>query len=89
MGGPTAEGQPVIIGSLCTVYGGLDHAVMDVLGGDLAWVADPDPGASKILAHYHPSIPNLGDITQVDWSTIPPVDVLTAGFPCETLSCNF
>lgn len=76
----------MIIGSLCTGYGGLDHAVMDVLGGDLAWVADPDPGASKILAHHHPSIPNLGDITQVDWSTIPPVDVLTAGFPCQPVS---
>lgn len=76
----------MIIGSLCTGYGGLDHAVMDVLGGELAWVADPDPGASKILAHHHPSIPNLGDITQVDWSTIPPVDVLTAGFPCQPVS---
>ncbi|MFF2657256.1 hypothetical protein ACFVUH_07805 [Kitasatospora sp. NPDC058032] len=31
-----------VIGSLCTGYGGLDMAVQAVLGGELAWVADPD-----------------------------------------------
>ncbi|MFI8079843.1 DNA cytosine methyltransferase [Kitasatospora sp. NPDC086009] len=61
-------------------------AVRRVLGGKLAWVADPDPGASAILAHHHPRVPNLGDITAVDWSTAAPVDVLTAGFPCQSVS---
>ncbi|MEV7371925.1 hypothetical protein AB0O51_13695 [Streptomyces sp. NPDC090301] len=49
------------IGSLCTGYGGLDMAVQSVLGGSLAWVSDVDPGASRILAHRHPGVPNLGD----------------------------
>ena len=53
-------------GSLCSGYGGLDLAVHSVLGGDLAWVADTDPGAAAILAHRFPSVPNLGDITAVD-----------------------
>lgn len=69
-------------GSLCTGYAGLDEAVRSVLGGDLAWVADIDPGAAAILAHRFPSVPNLGDIAAVDWSSVAPVDVLTAGFPC-------
>jgi DNA (cytosine-5)-methyltransferase 1 len=72
----------VLTGSLCTGYGGLDMAVHEVLGGELAWVADIDPGASAILAHRFPSVPNLGDISKTDWSAIGPVDVLTAGFPC-------
>lgn len=76
----------VRIGSLCSGYGGLDAAVQSVLGGDLAWVADPDPGASKILAHHHPDVPNLGDITRLAWSTVPQVDILTAGFPCQDIS---
>lgn len=74
------------IGSVCTGYGGLDSSVQAVLGGELAWVADPDPGATKILAHHHPQVPNLGDITETDWATVPAVDVLTAGFPCQDLS---
>lgn len=61
-------------------------AAQSVLGGSLAWVADPDPGAAKILTHHHPHVPNLGDITTVDWATVPAVDILTAGFPCQDIS---
>jgi site-specific DNA-cytosine methylase len=63
-------------------YAGLDLAVHAVLNGDLAWVADNDPGASAILAHRFPDVPNLGDIKAADWGAVEPVDVLTAGFPC-------
>lgn len=77
---------PLRIGSLCTGYGGLDHAAQEVFGGDLAWVADNDRGASTILAHHYPDAPNLGDITQVDWENVPPVDILTAGSPCQGIS---
>lgn len=74
------------IGSLCTGYGGLDMAVREVFGGSVAWVADIDPGASAILAHHHPDVPNLGDIAAVRWAEQEPVDVLTAGFPCQDVS---
>ncbi|QKW40393.1 DNA cytosine methyltransferase [Actinomadura sp. NAK00032] len=71
---------------MCTGYGGLDLAVSAVLDVETAWVADPDPGAAAILAHHWPDVPNLGDITAVDWTTVPPVDVVAAGFPCTDLS---
>ncbi|MFI7347226.1 DNA cytosine methyltransferase [Streptomyces sp. NPDC049936] len=74
------------IGSVCTGYGGLDIAVQAVLGGELAWVADNDPGARRILAHHHPGVPNLQDITAVDWHGVAPVDVLTGGYPCQPFS---
>ena len=74
------------IGSLFSGYGGLDMAVQEVFGGSLAWVADPAPGPSKVLAHRHPDVPNLGDITRVDWSTVEPVDIITGGSPCQDLS---
>ena len=74
------------LGSLFSGYGGLDMAVESVLGTSTAWVSDIDPGACKILAHRYPDVPNLGDITAVDWSAIEPVDVLTGGFPCQDVS---
>src|SRR6478609_3634848 len=76
----------VRIGSLFSGYNGLDIAVSNVIGGDLAWVSDIDPGACKILAHHHPDVPNLGDITTVDWSQVEPVDIVTGGFPCTDVS---
>jgi len=77
----------VLTGSLCSGYLGLDLAVHEVLGGELAWVADNDPDKSAILAHRFPGVPNLGDISETDWSAVEPVDVLTAGFPCTDISC--
>ncbi|MCZ1008539.1 DNA cytosine methyltransferase [Streptomyces lydicus] len=74
------------IGSVCTGYGGLDMAVQAVFGGELAWVADNDPGASRILAHRHPGVPNLGDITAADFSRVAAVDVVCGGYPCQPFS---
>lgn len=74
------------IGSLCTGYGGLDLAVELVLGGRLSWYAETDRHARTVCAHHWPAAPNLGDIRAVDWTRVPPVDVLTAGFPCQDIS---
>lgn len=74
------------IGALFAGYGGLDLAIQTVLGGDLAWVSEVDPAASRILAHRFPDVPNHGDITRIDWATVEPVDVLTGGSPCQDLS---
>lgn len=74
------------IGSMCTGYGGLDAAVLEVFGGSVAWHAEVDPDASKVLAYRFPWVPNLGDLTAVDWSAVEPVDIVTAGFPCQDIS---
>lgn len=82
---PAGDGP--VLGSLCTGYGGLDLGVTATLGGGrLAWVADPDRHVRALLDARLPGVPNLGDITALDWDQIPPVDVLTAGFPCQDIS---
>ena len=74
------------IGALFTGYGGLELGVSSVLGAETAWVSEIDKAASKVLARRFPGVPNIGDITAVDWASVAPVDVLTGGFPCQDVS---
>lgn len=74
------------IGSLFTGYGGLDLAVEQHVHGELAWYSEIEPAACKILEELHPGVPNLGDITKIDWSQVEPVDVITGGYPCQPFS---
>lgn len=73
-------------GAICAGVGGLEMGVQSVLGGDLAWYSEFDPAPSKVMAHHHPDVPNIGDMTKVDWTTVEPVDVLAGGTPCQDLS---
>lgn len=74
------------IGALFAGYGGLDMAVSEVTGAELAWVCEWDDAPSKILAYHYPDVPNFKDVSKVDWASVPPVDILTGGFPCQDVS---
>ena len=74
------------VGSLFSGVGGLDMAVHAAFNAEPAWFAEIDPAPSKVLAHRFPDVPNLGDVAAVDFSTVPPVDILCGGFPCQDVS---
>lgn len=61
-------------------------AASAVYGGTVSWFAENNKDACKVLAHHWPQIPNLGDVTEVDWDSVPKVDILAAGFPCQNIS---
>ena len=78
------------IGSLFSGGGGLDRAVEAVFGGHTVWHSEIDKAASKVLAYRWPDVPNLGDITQIDWNAVKggdatgshaDIDILCGGFP--------
>jgi len=73
------------IGSLCTGYGGLDMAVEAFFNAEMVWCAENDKYASKLIEQRF-NKPNLGDIKLIDWATVEPIDILTAGYPCQPFS---
>lgn len=78
--------KPKLI-SLFSGYGGLDMGVARALGGaDTVVTSDLEPGPVAIEAFHTPGIPNLGDITAVDKSTLPEADILVGGSPCQSMS---
>jgi DNA (cytosine-5)-methyltransferase 1 len=77
---------PLTVGGLFAGYGGIELALSSVLDVRPAWFVEFDKAPSKVLAHHWPDVPNYGDVTTVDWSTVPPVDIITGGSPCQDLS---
>lgn len=41
---------------------------------------------SAVLAHHYPDVPNLGDFTKIDTTTLGRVDILAGGTPCQAFS---
>ncbi|PTR30622.1 DNA (cytosine-5)-methyltransferase 1 [Rhodococcus sp. OK519] len=74
------------VGSLFSGYGGLDLAALEAFHGVVAWHCEYEAAPSAILEHHWPGVPNLHDVTEVDWATVPPVDILTGGYPCQPFS---
>lgn len=74
--------------SLCSGYGGLDRAVSAVWRLPVGWHAETDPAAALVLDKRYDGVPNLGDITLMDWRAWREslATVLCAGFPCQPFS---
>jgi DNA (cytosine-5)-methyltransferase 1 len=78
-------GVRVKIGSLCSGYGGLDMAVEAYFNAETLWMSDNDKYASIVIKERW-GLPNLGNLKEVDWTTVKPIDILTAGYPCQPFS---
>lgn len=61
-------------------------AVQAVFGGVLVDWSDIDAGPIAVMTKHHPGKPNLGDLKLIDWCSLEPADILTAGYPCQPFS---
>lgn len=83
---PSSGDRPLRIGSLFSGYGGLDLAVEHHFNAETIWYSELNEHVARVFSHHWPDAPNLGDISTIDWSTVPPVDILCGGFPCQDVS---
>ncbi|MFF7230045.1 DNA cytosine methyltransferase [Streptomyces sioyaensis] len=86
--GRAASAPPRLL-ALCAGYGGLETAIRAGIGGLVAAFAESDPHAAAVFSAHHPGVPNLGDVTRIDWRRVRELyrpDVIGAGFPCRNIS---
>lgn len=74
-----------------SLFSGIEAAT--VAWHDLGWepvaFCEIDEFPSAVLAHRFPNVPNLGDITKVDWSDyVGSVDLIVGGSPCQSFSIS-
>lgn len=80
------EGKKITVGSLFSGIGGIELGLERTGGFKTIWFCENDEYASAVLRKHWPEVPNLGDITEVDWDAVERPEMLTGGFPCQDIS---
>ncbi len=50
------------------------------------WASEIEKFPIEVTKHHFPDMLHVGDITKLDGSKLPPVDIITGGSPCQDLS---
>lgn len=72
-----------------SIFSGIEAAsrAWRILGFEPVAFAEIDKYASAVLAAHYPTVPNLGDVSSIDWSNYRGnVDIVVGGSPCQSFS---
>ena len=77
--------QSMTLGSF---FDGIGGALLAAQHADITpvWASEIESFPKSITEKHFPNVIHLGDITKIDPDTLPPVDIICAGSPCQDLS---
>ncbi|MEA3430316.1 MAG: DNA (cytosine-5-)-methyltransferase [Nanoarchaeota archaeon] len=75
----------VKIGSLFSGIGGIEIGFEEE-GYSTEWFVENEPYAREILRKRYKNATIYGDIKKIDFKSVPKVDIITGGFPCQDIS---
>lgn len=73
------------LGSLFDGIGGFPLAALQV-GVIPLWASEIKKFPIRVTKHHFPTMLHVGDISNLDGASLPPVDIVTGGSPCQDLS---
>ena len=76
----------ITVGSLFSGIGGIELGLERTGNFRTEWFVENNRYAQAVLRKHWPGLPVYEDITAIDWSKVPPVDMLSGGFPCQDIS---
>ena len=76
------------VGSLFSGIGGFELGIEAAFGDSVktVWQVEKDPFCQKVLKKHWPNTLLIDDVKKVNKNTVPPVDMLIGGFPCQSIS---
>ena len=78
--------------SFVSLFSGIESATVafKALGFKPKAFAEIEPFCCALLAHHYPDVPNLGDVSKVDWIKFKEehgaINLLAGGPPCQSWS---
>ena len=76
------------VGSLFSGIGGFELGIEAAFGASVqtVWQVEKDSFCQKVLKKHWPNVLLLDDVKKVNKDTVPPIDMLIGGFPCQSIS---
>lgn len=81
--GVRSRGEQLSVAGLFAGIGGIELGLHEA-GHEGVMLCEIDPGASTVLAHHFPQAELVRDVRRI--RSLPPADLVAAGFPCQDLS---
>ena len=76
------------VGSCFSGIGGFEIGIEAAFGDSVktVWQVEKDSFCQKVLKKHWPNTLLLDDVKKVNKNTVPPIDMLIGGFPCQSIS---